>query len=246
MLPETKNEIRKDFKLASALLKFVLLLGIIVVVPLYLWFFHQDLIQQFSSIEKVRAFFSQYHTESIFIYIGAQILQIIISILPGQELQMVAGLVYGLWPGFLLSMIGALIGSAVTYYLAGFLGRDALHILFGKRHIDDYLDKINSKKGFMLVFLIYLIPGVPKDLCTYAAGLSHMKIRAFLVLSMVGRIPGILGSLIIGTEIGEGNYTSVAVISVLAVVLFILGVIYHSKLSHLLDVVYDKLSKGKK
>jgi len=242
MLAEKKKQIRNEVKLVSALLKFTLLVAIIVVIPLYLWFFHQDVIQEFSSIDKVKAFFAHYHTESIFIYLGLQIVQIIISIIPGQELQMVAGLVYGLWPGFLLSMIGAFVGSTITYYLAGFLGRDALHILFGKRHIDEYLAKINSKKGFVLVFLIYLIPGVPKDLCNYAAGLSHMKIKAFLVLSMIGRIPGILGSLIIGAEIGEGNYISVVVISVVAIILFLLGVKFHSKISHLLDTVYDKLS----
>ena len=169
-------------------------------------------------------------------------IQIIISMIPGQALQFAAGLLYGFWAGFLISLVGAVAGTVVTYYLARFLGRDAMHVLFGKGHIEDYLEKINSKKGYMLVFLIYLIPGVPKDLCSYAAGLSNMKLKAFLILSTIGRSPGMMGSLLIGKEIGQGNYISVIIISAIAVILFVLGLLYHSKLSNILDQIYAKLS----
>lgn len=246
MKEERKDRIQRRVKFISVVLKLSLLVVILIGVPLYLWFFQQDLIHQFSDIEDAKAFFDQYKAESIFIYIGLQMMQIIISLIPGQALQFAAGLLYGFWPGLLISLIGAVAGTIVTYYLAKYLGRDALHVLFGKRNIEDYLVKINSKKGYMLVFLIYLIPGVPKDLCSYAAGLSNMKLSAFLVLSTVGRSPGMMGSLLIGKQIGEGNYTSVIIIGVVAVILFIFGVIYHSKLSILMDQIYEKLSKPKK
>lgn len=245
MNEEKKDKIRKRIKFISVVLKFSLLLVILVCVPLYLWFFQQDLIHQFSDIDDVKTFFAQYKTQGVFIYIGLQMAQIIISMIPGQALQVAAGLFYGFWAGFLFSLIGAVAGTFVTYYLAKFLGQDALHLLFGKGHIEEYLEKINSKKGYMLVFLIYLIPGVPKDLCSYAAGLSNMKLKAFLVLSTIGRSPGMMGSLLIGKEIGEGNYTSVIIIGIVAAILFILGIIYHSKLSGLLDQIYDSLSKSK-
>lgn len=246
MKDERKDRIRKRVQFISVILKFSLLVVILVCVPLYIWFFQQDFIQQFSDIDDVKAFFDQYKAESIFIYIGLQMLQIIISLIPGQALQFAAGLVYGFWAGFLISLIGAMAGTVVTYYLAQFLGKDALHVLFGKRHIEDYLQKINSKKGYILVFLIYLIPGVPKDLCSYAAGLSNMKLKAFLIISTVGRSPGMMGSLLIGKEIGEGNYTTVIIIGIVAVILFIFGIIYHSKLSKILDQIYEKLSKPSK
>jgi uncharacterized membrane protein YdjX (TVP38/TMEM64 family) len=241
-----KDRIRKRLQFISVILKFSLLVVILVCVPIYIWFFQQDLIRQFSNIDDVKAFFDQYKTFSIFIYIGLQMVQIIISLIPGQALQFVAGLLYGFWFGFLISLVGALAGTIVTYYLARLLGRDALHVLFGKRHIDDYLEKINSKRGYILVFLIYLIPGVPKDLCSYAAGLSNMKLKAFLIISAVGRSPGMMGSLLIGKEIGQGNYSTVIVIGVIAFILFLLGIIYHSKLFDMLDIIYAKLSKPSK
>lgn len=242
MNEERKDSIRKRINFISVVLKFSLLVVILVGIPLYLWFFQQDLIHQFSDIDDVKAFFVQYKTESILIYIGLQMIQIIISLIPGQALQFVAGFLYGFWGGFLISLIGAIAGTVVTYYLAKFLGKDAIHILFGKRHIEENLEKINSKRGYMLVFLIYLIPGVPKDLCSYAAGLSNMKLQVFLILSTVGRSPGMIGSLLIGKAIGEENYTAVIIIGVVAVILSIFGIIYHSKLSKILDRIYEKLS----
>lgn len=243
MNDERKERIQNRIKFISVVVKFSLLLVILVGIPLYIWFFHQDLIQQFSDIDEVKSFFAQYKTASILVYIGLQVLQIIISLIPGQALQFAAGLVYGFWPGFLISLVGAVIGTVVTYYLAKLLGQEALHVLFGKRNIEDNLKKLNSKKGYILVFLIYLIPGVPKDLCSYAAGLSNMKLSAFIILSTAGRTPGMMGSLLIGRQIGEGDYTSVIVIGVIAVILFILGVIYHSKLTGYIDRAYDRLSR---
>ena len=246
MKEERKDKIRNRVKFISVVLKFSLLIVILIVVPLYIWVFHQDLIQQFSDIDDVKAYFEQYKAVSVIIYIGLQMIQIIISLIPGQALQFVAGLLYGFWAGFLISLIGAVAGTIVTYYLAQFLGKDALHILFGKRHIEDYLNKINSKKGYIIVFLIYLIPGVPKDLCSYAAGLSNMKLKVFLIISTVGRSPGMMGSLLIGKGIGEGNYTTVIIIGVVAVIFFIFGIIYHSRLSNILDRIYNRLSESGK
>lgn len=246
MNKEKKDSIHSRIKFISVVLKFALLIVIIVGVPLYIWFFHQDLIRQFSDIDDVKALFAQYKTTGVFVYIGLQMIQIIISLIPGQALQFAAGLLYGFWVGLMISLVGALAGTVVTYYLAKLLGRDALHELFGKRKIEENLKKINSKKGYIIVFLIYLIPGVPKDLCSYAAGLSSMKLSAFLILSTAGRTPGMMGSLLIGREIGEGNYATVIIIGVIAVVLFILGIIYHSKLTNYIDRAYDKLSQPAK
>jgi len=246
MKAEKKETLRTRVKFISVVLKFSLLLAILVGLPLYVWFFHQDLLRQFSDIDEVKIFFTQYQTASILVYIGLQMIQIIISLIPGQALQFAAGLLYGFWAGLLISLIGAIAGTVVTYYLSKFLGKDALHVLFGKRHIDEYLEKINSKRGFILVFLIYLIPGVPKDLCSYAAGLSNMKLKPFLILSTAGRTPGIMGSLLIGTQLGEGNYTFVIVIGIIAAVLFLLGIIYHAKLTVILDKLYEKLTKPNK
>ncbi len=238
-----KDKIHKRIKVISTILKFALLLLIIIGLPLYIYFFEPQLIDSMSSMENVNALFEHYHAESILVYIGAQILQIIICVIPGQWLQFAAGYMYGFWLGFLYSIIGAAIGSVVTYYLAKLLGRDAMHLIFGEARINEFIHKLNSKKAIVIVFLIFLIPGVPKDLCNYAAGISEMKLKPFLIVSLVGRSPGMMGSLLIGRQIEAGNYTGAIVVAAVAVILCVVGIIMRKRLTGWMDKAYDRLYK---
>ena len=70
-----------------------------------------------------------------------------------------------------------------------------------------------------------------------------MKLKPFLIVSLIGRTPGMMGSLLIGRQIGTGGYVSAVVIAVIAVILFLLGLIFRKKLTLLLDRAYDKLMR---
>lgn len=238
-----KQKLRRRIKIISAVMKLVLLLVILIAVPVYIYFFHYDLIERFSNMENVNALFREYKAESVLFYIGAQILQIVICIIPGQWLQFAAGYIYGFWLGYLLSLVGAAIGTVFTYYIARFLGHDAMHLIFGEEKIHQMLNTLNSKKAVVLVFLIFLIPGVPKDLCNYVAGLSEMKLKRFMVVSLIGRSPGMMGSLLIGLSIVSGKYVGAGVIAAVAVILFVLGIIFRRKITSFLDKAYDRLMK---
>ena len=230
-------------KKVLAIAKLLLLLVIVVAIPLYIFFFHRDLIQSFSSLQDVEDFFLKYKHQSMFIYFGLQALQIVICILPGQTMQFAAGFLFHFWLGLALAASGAFVGTIIAYYLARILGRDAMHMIFGEEKINDMLSKINSKKGVAIVFLIYLIPGIPKDLCTYAAGLSEMKLKPFLILSMIGRAPGMIGSLLMGQQVNIGGYASAAIIAGCFVVMFIVGILFRKQVTNFLDSLYVKLQK---
>lgn len=238
-----KETIHRKIKIISTVLKFTLLIFIVAGLPVYIYFFHPEVIDTVSSMENVNALFKQYRAESILVYIGAQILQIIICIIPGQCLQFAAGYMYGFWLGFLFSLIGAAIGSVITYYLARLLGHDAMHLIFGEEKINSIIRNLNSKKAIIIVFLIFLIPGVPKDLCNYAAGISEMKLKPFLIVSLVGRSPGMMGSLLVGRQIEAGQYTGAVIIAVIAVILCVAGIIMRKPLTKWMDKAYDKLYK---
>ena len=238
---DTKDKVRKRIKIASTIFKFALLLIIIVGIPLYIYFCHHEVIDQVSSIENVQALFDEYKGYSILVYFLAQIVQIIICIIPGQWLQFAAGYAFGFWLGLLFSLIGATIGAFVSYYLAKLLGQGILYLLFDEDQMNHFIEKLNSKKAIVAVFVIYLIPGLPKDACSYAAGISNMKLKAFLIVSLIGRTPAMAGSLLIGNQVGIGSYTAAIIIGVAAVILCITGVIFRNKITDLLDKVYDKL-----
>jgi len=210
-----------------AYVKLVFLFVIVIGLPAYIWFFQHQLIDSVSSVNKVQNLLNSNRMLSVPIYIGAQILQIVICIIPGQWLQMGAGLAWGFWLGCLYSIIGAAIGSFLTYYVAKLLGKDAMYFIFGQEKMDHYVERLRSRKAIIIVFFIFLIPGVPKDLCNYAAGVSEMKLKPFLAASLLGRIPGMMGSLLIGKNIAASSYISAIVIAVIALVLFVLGIIFH-------------------
>ena len=104
---EKKAKVRKRVKTFSAIFKLVLLLVILIGLPLYIYFFQRDFINNFSNQENIEVFLNEYRAQSVFIYIGSQILQIVICIIPGQWLQFAAGYMYGFWLGYLFSLAGA-------------------------------------------------------------------------------------------------------------------------------------------
>ena len=239
MNTDTPTKLDKRRKIL-AVLKLIALAVIIVGVPLYIYFFHHDLIDSFSNIKELEQTIRSYRSQSILIYIAAQVIQVVLSVIPGQALQFAGGYLFGTLLGLLFSVIGIAIGSTLAYYVARILGRDAVHLFFGKRKVTEMLDLMNSPKGLIVTFVIFLIPGVPKDLCSYAAGLSNLKLRPYLIVSMIARIPGMLGCLIIGQQVGAGGYTSAAVIAAIALMLLLLGVLFRKKI---LDTAYKLTDK---
>lgn len=230
-------------KVILSTVKIAVLLLIVIGVPLYLYFFKLDWLKGFRDIDSIVAFLNQYKGQSILIYIGFQIVQIVISVIPGQVFQMAAGYLFGFWPALLYAMTGAVMGTGLSFLLAKLLGRDFLHIFFGEEKMSYYIERLNSKQAYTIVFFLYLIPGLPKDMISYAAGASEMRFKPFLLLSAVGRLPGMAGCLLMGTMVENGNYTGVAVIAVLAVIACVLCLIYRKKINARLDKIYAKISK---
>ena len=119
--------------------------------------------------------------------------------------------------------------------------KDAIHIFFGERKVTEIIDQMNSRKGLVITFIIFLIPGIPKDICSYAAGISDIKLKPYLIVSLIARIPGMAGSLIIGHQVGAGGYTNAIIIAAIAVVIFILGMIFRKQIISFVNRVCDRL-----
>ena len=157
-------------KVIISVLKILLLIAIVAGIPLYIYFFQGDWLKQFEGFDDVVAYLQRYKWESVPIYIGLQVLQIVISVIPGQVFQFAAGYLYSFFPALLFSICGAFIGTTLSFYLAKMLGRDFVHLFFGREKTHEYVQKLNSKRAYMIVFILYLIPGLPKDVVSYAAG----------------------------------------------------------------------------
>ena len=129
MNQERKNQIQRTL----VWVKFALLLCIVVVLPIFIYLHYHALIERFRDPEALRVFLTRYKTESIFIYLGLQILQLVVCILPGQALQFAAGYAFHFPLGLLLTAVGAALGTIITFYIARLLGKDAMYLIFGEK-----------------------------------------------------------------------------------------------------------------
>lgn len=239
------NDNRADrTKRILAILKLILLLIIIVGIPAFLYFRYGSEIFSKDAASRLVEYLMEHESTAALLFIGIQVLQVVICILPGQPIQFAASYMFGVLGGLALSLIGAVIGVVISFYTARILGRDAMHMIFGEEKVEDYHKKLNSGKGLSIALLIYLIPGVPKDLVSYVAGISEMNFIPFLIVSTIGRIPGMAGSLLTGYFFRKGNYAAIAILCVVVAVILVICFVKRKAIFRFLDNL-EKTGKEK-
>jgi uncharacterized membrane protein YdjX (TVP38/TMEM64 family) len=224
-----------------AVAKFLLLIVIAVGVPLLLWFRHPEFVDNFRSFDSVNALIEERTAAMLLFFLALQIFQVIVSVIPAQAVQIAAGYAYNFWIAYLVCVAGLVAGTVLTYFIAKLLGRDAMHLLFGEERIAGFVDKLNSKKAYILLFIIFLVPGIPKDIFAYAAGLSEMKALAFFLISLVARTPALMASILFGGMIRSGSRMGMIILGAAIVLLFLLGLKFHDKLAELVNRFYDRM-----
>ncbi len=146
------------------------------------------------------------------IMIACITMQILVALIPGEPFEFAAGYAFGAWRGMALCMVGSLVGGALAMLLARRFGRRLIQSLFPKTDIDSLPIFKNQERLRLLTFLLFLIPGTPKDVLIYALGLTPMSVPEAMILTTVARIPSILTSTLSGHALGEQQYAAAVVI----------------------------------
>ncbi len=139
-------------------------------------------------------------------------IQVIVALVPGEFVEVAAGYIFGGFWGAMLCLAGIVLGSCTTILLVRRFGRKFIYVFYPKEKLDA-LPILNSphKRNF-LTFLIFFIPGTPKDLFTYAIGLTDMSIPIYLLLTTFARFPSVITSTMAGSAAGEQKYVSAIII----------------------------------
>lgn len=224
-----------------AIFKLLVIAAIIIVVPVYIMVMHPEVISFVKDPARMEAFLNAHRTIGIPLFIALNIFQVLCS-LPGQVFQLAGGYVFGFFLGLLLSVIGVAIGASCAFFIAHKLGNEAIHTLFGEAKVTQHLDQLNSKKGVIVLFVAYLIPGMPKDLFNYVAGLSDIRYKPFIIICMAGRLPGMCASLLIGNQVVSGQYTSAIIVAIIVLILCALGLLFRHRIVEASGKFYDKFS----
>lgn len=162
------------------------------------------------------------------IYIGIQIFQVFIALIPGEVVEIAGGLAFGAIEGTGLSLLGVAIGSSIIFLLTKTLGMRFVELFVSRDRINELKFLRNGKNLEWLVFYIFFIPGTPKDLFTYVVGLTRMKLLPFLAISLIARIPSVLSSTWGGDAIISGQYTKAIIIFGTALVCSLVGLLIYN------------------
>jgi uncharacterized membrane protein YdjX (TVP38/TMEM64 family) len=156
------------------------------------------------------------------IFIGVQFLQVLVAPIPGQVAGAIAGALFGAFWGTVYSMVGALIGYTVIFLLARKFGRPLVDRFVPPKYLEKF-DYLTKESGVFVFFLIFLLPAFPDDVICYIAGLSKIRIRTLILISLAGRLPGFIGLSLIGAGAADGNATLVTVLLTVSAILAALG-----------------------
>jgi uncharacterized membrane protein YdjX (TVP38/TMEM64 family) len=215
---KTKNHVVLKFVLAT-----------LVLVLLSILLYQTGLLKIFFSKKCMANFLQSLGQWSFLGFIGLQITQVVIAPIPGDVTGLIGGYLYGPWLGIIWSTIGLTIGSYIAFELARTFGKP-----FVKKWVPDkFMERFRfllTHRGAFIVFLLFFLPGFPKDYLCYILGLGEFSALEFTVISGVGRLFGTVLLTLGGNYIRLHQYVQFSVVCGVALVAFALALAFKDKL----------------
>lgn len=209
------------------------LVSIVIVAALFGWltyFFTKQFLVFDQSPDQFKAFVEGYGWTGRFVALGIQVLQVIVSLIPGELVEVGIGYTFGAVEGTLLCMAGVAIASSLVFVLVKRLGIRLVELFISREKIDQ-LRFINSEKKLKrLIFILFFIPGTPKDLLTYFVGLTRIKLHEFLIISLIARIPSLVSSTIGGNLIQQESYLGAVWVFLITGTISLAGMVAYNRI----------------
>ncbi|MBQ9557594.1 MAG: TVP38/TMEM64 family protein [Clostridia bacterium] len=191
------------------------------------WFVGRPMLRFVKEPEQFRAWVEAHGFVGKLAFIGMQVLQVVVAVIPGESLELGAGYAFGVFEGLLLCLIGVFIGGALIFAFTRFFGMKAVEAFFPKEKIESVKFLRNEKRLEFFAFILFFIPGTPKDLLSYVGGLTPIKWYKWLLITTFARIPSIITSLIIGNAVVDRDYPLAIIVGAATVALSAAGLIIY-------------------
>lgn len=200
----------------------------ILFIGLTAWYIGTPMVRLVSQPQAFRAWVEAHGFGGKLLFVGMVILQVIVAIIPGEPLEIGAGYAFGAVEGTLLCLIGIAIGSTLVFLLVRKFGVPLVEVFFPVEKIRALRFLQDSRRLNRLTFLLFFIPGTPKDLLCYFVGLTEMKLPVWMAISFFARIPSVVTSTLGGDALGTQSYLRAVIVFAVAAVLSAAGLyLYH-------------------
>ena len=194
------------------------------------WFIGRPMIRFVREPDLFRSWVDSHGIWGSLAFIGMMVLQVVFAIIPGEPLEIGAGYAFGFWEGTLLCMIGVAVGSLLVFALVRRFGVRLVETFFSENKIHSLRFLQNSRKRDILIFFVMFIPGTPKDLLSYFAGLTDIPMARWLLITTVARLPSVVTSTVGGNAVGEQNYLFAIVVFAATLLVSALGLLIYQQL----------------
>jgi uncharacterized membrane protein YdjX (TVP38/TMEM64 family) len=168
--------------------------------------------------DRVRDFIASFGWGAPLVFMGIQILQVIFAPVPGEATGFIGGYLFGVLKGFLYSSLALAIGSWINFSIGRFLGVRFVRKMIPAEKFERF-DALLKRQGIIVLFLLFIFPGFPKDYLCLFLGLSTLPLKVFIVLATVGRMPGTFLLSLQGTYLFEENYVVLGIIAAVCAIL---------------------------
>jgi uncharacterized membrane protein YdjX (TVP38/TMEM64 family) len=199
----------------------VLVIGLVLAVVVFNGWFalerYRELFEFYANLNAIGQYVKDFGPYGPIVFILLQAAQVVAAPIPGEATGILGGYLFGTLPGLIYSTIGLTIGSCAGFGLGRWLGLPFVHRLV-KQETYHKFDFLSRAGGELVVFLLFLIPGFPKDILCLILGVSPLPFGTFFLVSTVGRIPGTWLLSIQGARVRGHQYTSLFILVVLLTV----------------------------
>lgn len=219
MKPETRKKLLTSLALLSAAVVFI-----------WLYFAKlQPIYESMGGVDGFRQWLTSHTWLGRIVFLLITVAQIVLAFIPGEPLEMAAGYAFGAIEGTVLCVAGIVIGSALVYWLVKTLGMRIIRVFFEPEKIRQLPFFQNRKRLELLAFILFLIPGTPKDMMTYAIGLTPIPLHRWLLITGIARLPSVLTSTLCANAAAEGDYGLAIIMLVLSAVMALAGVMFYRR-----------------
>jgi uncharacterized membrane protein YdjX (TVP38/TMEM64 family) len=199
--------------------------------------------KHFFYFPRLRDFVLSFGAYSKIVFVSLQVLQVLVAPIPGDITGFLGGFLYGHSAGTVLSMVGINLGSILAFETAKFFGTPIVNKVV-KKEVMERFDYFVTHRGLQIVFILFLIPGFPKDSLCYLLGLTHLRRLDFILMNIFGRLPGTLLLAFQGEAVRTKHYQQFFTLLVLSMVLtavlyYFRNIIIHA-FSRLFHAIFHK------
>ncbi len=200
------------------------------ITALLCWEYLPGLLAWLADARAVRAFVSDHAFVSRLAMLGINIVQVLLAFLPGEPVELASGYAFGFWEGTALCLVASGLATSAIYWATRRWGWKLVGLFFDRSLLDRFSWLKSAKRLELIMLIVFLIPGTPKDFLTYFAGLTNMRFLPVVLIATFGRIPSIVTSTIAASAVGSGNWPLVACTLVASAFLLAVGGLMYRRL----------------